>query len=150
MKTLKLIVVMALIAGWNVSAQGANPVLCAEIATDPLGRGYAGMTPEQIAADMVAAYRVVYRETVHGADLFEGIEVADWVARSEAEKTQIIALLSFGQINPQGKVRTLLISIFGGGSQTLANMADISRQTITRTAELGLGNVRTGDVQECF
>ena len=128
----------------------ADQKLCDEIANDPLGRGYASMTTEEISADLSTEYRQVFYSTVSGMDLFEGIEPADWVTLSEANKTQVLSLLSFPVIKPQGKVRTFLISIFGGGSATIANMANISRHYLTRSTELGVSDVRPGVIQECL
>lgn len=125
----------------------ANQVICDEITQDPLGRGYSGMTPDQVAADMNTAYRQVFRNDILGSELFEGIEAADWVALSENEKVLVISLLSFpGAVNPQGNVRTLLINIFGSGSATISNMSNISRHYISRASELGLGTVRAGEI----
>lgn len=139
-----------LIAGlitFSSLTNAANVVLCDEITNDPLGRGYSGMGAEAIAADINTAYRQVFKDSVQGADLFEGIEPSDWVLISEAEKTQVISLLSFGTVKPQGNIRTFLISIFGGGSQTIANMATIAQHYITRVSELGLNSVSAGAAQ---
>lgn len=123
--------------------------LCDEIALDPLGRGYSSMTAEQVAADLNTVYRSRFLQTVAGADLFEGLEASDWVAISEADRTLTMQILSLGNIDPQGNARTLLISIFGSGSQTISNMASIATETVSRANELSLGRVRTGNVQEC-
>lgn len=124
-----------------------NVVLCDELTQDPLGRGYSGMAPDAAATDLNTAYRQVFRDDILGSELFEGIEAADWQLISENQKLLVVSLLSFpGSVNPQGNVKTLLISIFGSGSATIANMADISRHFITRSSELGLGTIRSGDV----
>lgn len=130
-------------------AQAANQPLCDEISLDPLARGYSSMTPEQVAADINTAYRTRFLTQVEGAALFEGISGADWVALSEGNRDRVLMILGLGSLDPQGNVRTLLISIFGAGSQTISNMAAIATETVSRATELNLGLVRTGNVQEC-
>ncbi len=140
-------VIFSFLCAFSPVGYTANAALCDELTQDPLGRGYAGMTPEVTTEDINTAYRQVFRDSIAGAELFEGIESADWTAISETDRVLAVSLLSFpGSLNPQGNVRTLLISIFGGGSATISNMADIARHNITRAAELGLGRVRAGDV----
>jgi hypothetical protein len=146
MKKLQVILAVTLMA-FSSLVFSANAALCDEITNDPLGRGYAGMGVEAITADINSEYRLVFHEKVEGADLFEGVVGAEWQAISEAEKTQVLSLLSFGAISPQGNVRTFLITIFGGGSGTISNMADIARYTTSRAAELDLGSPNAGAVQ---
>lgn len=127
----------------------ANPPLCDEITLDPLGRSYGSMTAEQVAADINSEYRNRFLQRIAGADLFEGIEGADWVLLSEADRTLVLQILSLGDVNPQGNARTLLVGIFGGGSQTISNMAALATETVTRADELQLGRVRVGDIVAC-
>lgn len=127
-----------------------NQVLCSEITIDPLGRGYSTMTAEQIYTDLHTEYRSRFRDKVNGSELFEGIDPADWVAQSESDRTLVLQILALGDINPQGNARTLLIGIFGGGSQTISNMAAIATEQVTRVTELQLGSVRVGDIVACM
>lgn len=126
----------------------ANPALCDEINLDPLGRGYGSMTAEQVAADLNTEYRNRFLQRVAGSELFEGIEGADWVGISESDRTLVLQILSLGDVNPQGNARTLLVGIFGGGSQTISNMAALATEVVSRSEELGLGRVNTGAVQK--
>lgn len=149
MKSLfRIVLTVGLMMFWTMSV-AANQPLCDEITLDPLGRGYASMTAEQIHTDLHTEYRSRFRDQVNGSELFEGIDPADWVAQSESNRTLVLQILALGDIDPRGNARTLLIGIFGGGSQTISNMAAIATELISRVDELQLGRVKVGDVVAC-
>ena len=143
---MKTIIAMLLLM-FSVSVAASD--LCDEITIDPLGRGYSGMTPDQIITDLWTAYRSRWKECVQGADLLDAIEAPDWVAITDNERDRVLLILGLGCMDPQKNVRTLLIGIFGSGSQTISNMAAAAQDAITRGDELGLGKVRVADIERC-
>lgn len=129
---------------------GPLDVLKAEIDGDPLVRGYAGMTNQQIADDINTAYRDNWRP-ISSSQLFEAIDSTEFVALSDANKSRVDRLLGLGeniQTAPGSKSRAELVAVFGGGSQTAANLLPIANPGQTRGQELGIGFVRVGQVAE--
>ena len=143
----KLTFLLALV--WSGVVFSANPILCNELSIDPLGRGYAAMDSQGKASDLNTEYRTKWKECVNGADLLDAIEAADWNLITDNQRDRAWALLAVGCLDPQKNVRTLMIRIFGSGSDTIANMAGISQEAITRAQELGISRVKAGHVEEC-
>lgn len=130
-------------------AFSANQTLCNELSIDPLGRGYSSATTEQIADDLNTEYRSQWKECVDGSDLLDAIESADWVAITDAQQDQVLSLLAIGCLDPQKNARTMMIRIFGSGSNTISNMAALGQESITRAQELGLQKVKPAHILEC-
>ncbi len=144
----KIVVVLMLYVGLVVSAHAANTELCEEIALDPLGRGYAGMSPEQAHADIQTKYRTRWLPCVEGNLLRDQITESDWVSiATDAQRDRLINVL-VGCANPQGFARSRVVEILGAG-QSLSNMAAIATEDISRVTELELGRVRVGDIVAC-
>lgn len=149
MSRLALILLAAASLLFSLHAVPAEQALCDEIANDPLARGYSGMTPSQISADLNTAYRTRWLDCVEGSALLDDIEVADWNNITDDERNRTLAILALGCMDPQKNVRQLMIGIFGSGSTTLSNMAATAQESITRAQELGINDARTARVQEC-
>ena len=118
--------------------------LAVEINSDPLTRGYSGMTDTQIAADLNTAYRTRTRTTLSSAEIYEQINAAEFVALSADNKQLVRDVLGLGdgiQVGPSTKARNVMISVFGGQSATVTSIAAILTEQITRAGELGLGLV---------
>jgi hypothetical protein len=111
--------------------------LASELTSDPLARGYAGMTDEQAAADLNTVYRTWNRLTVPSAELVEAIVYSEYITLT-AEQRQFIDLLIIGEVVNinSGNPRTGLLAIFTAGTDTRSNLADLATETISRAAEL--------------
>ena len=142
---------LILIAALMISgvAFAADPKLCDEIEIDPLGRGYAGMSVEQISADLQTSYRTRWKACVDGNLLRDQITGSDWDGiPTDTLRDRLIAVL-VGCVNPQGFARTRVIEILGSGA-SLSNMAAIAQDSITRAEDIGVSDVRPGVIQECL
>ncbi len=122
--------------------------LKAEITTDPLARGYAGMTNVQIAASLNTANRTRNRTIMTASEIINAINVTEFNALTATNKAAVWDLLHLGELNPFGVEATMFTSIFGGGSTTIATLASLRAQSISRAVELGLGVVSEGLVAE--
>jgi hypothetical protein len=130
-------------------AVAADPKLCDEISLDPLGRGYAGMSLEQISADLQMPYRTRWKGCVDGNLMRDQITGADWLAiETDTLRDRLIAVL-VGCVNPQGFARTRVIEILGSG-ESLSNMAAVAQHHITRAEDIGVSDTRPGVIQECL
>jgi len=122
--------------------------LKAELDTDPLGRGYSGMTNLQAADSLAVADRTLSRETLDAWEAFQAVDETEWGGLSNAEKAQIKELFGMGAIKARQPSRAVdwIVAAFGGGSQTVTNLKALRDTTVNRGVELGLGNVREGEV----
>lgn len=118
-----------------------------EINTDPLTRGYSGMTDQQVADDMNTAYRSRNRTTMTASEIINSVNKAEYDALTVDEKGTFWDLLSIGDLNPFGVEATIMVDLFGGGSTTITTLQAQRVESITRAQELGL-NVSAGTVAE--
>ncbi len=124
--------------------QAQYDTLTSELTTDPLGRGYSGMSDAAVLADLNTAYRDNW-VPVSGAEMFEALNATEFTALSPGDRARVdrILSLSIGSTGgiataPGSQARAEMISVFGGGSATITALAAIANQQITRAAELGL------------
>ena len=128
-------------------------MLTAELTGDPLGRGYAGMTDAEAAADLNSVYRTRQLERADPADAYDVIDQIEWSALSEAEQQEIKDILQIGTVaghlvTPGSRVRARFVAIFGAGSDTIALLLDMITEDISRAEELGLVVVKPGHVEK--
>lgn len=121
--------------------------LKAEVETDPLGRGYAGMTDQQLVDSLNAVDREVNRETMTGTEILNEINVAEWNALTNAQRQTVWDIVHLGTINPFGVEATLMTSVFGGGSATITALAAARKVAVSRAQELGIGVVTLRDLR---
>lgn len=117
-----------------------------EIQNDPLSRGYAGMTDQQIADDLNSKYRSKNKTGVSGKDISDAINSAEYSALSDAQKDRIINFTQRQSVDPFGFAQTVFLDIFAGGSTTIQNLSNIRVESISRADELGWREVKIGHV----
>ena len=124
-------------------------ILRNELADDPLGRGYSGMTDLEAANDLNSQYRTRTLDNLDGGTVYDQVDVAEFTALTAEDKEEVWAIVHLGANIPVysgSKARDRFISIFGGGSTTISNLQAIITVSISRSQELGLGTVSEGDV----
>jgi hypothetical protein len=118
--------------------------LKAELTADPLGRGYASMGDQEIADSMNALTRTRNRASMSGSEVINSVVATEYAALTAANKQLLWDLVHLGQLNPFGVEATLMVSVFGAGSQTIAALAAKRVETVSRAQELGLERVSVG------
>jgi len=119
-----------------------------EINSDPLGRGYSGMSAEEITVDLNTIYRTKPVETVSGSAIFNATDDAEYAALTDAEKDRWLALCAVLEVNvSSGVAKALEAAIFGPGTTTRSNLISLKTENVSRAVELGLGIVKVGDVE---
>lgn len=115
-------------------------ILLAELASDPLTRGYAGMTDAQRLASLLASNRPTERDIVPAHEVIEAMVPTEWAALTAQEKQRISTLISAGQVNLKGpNTRASLAAAFGAGTATRANLVALQAGPAqSRAQELGL------------
>lgn len=119
-----------------------------ELTTDPLARGYAGMTDVQAAASLNTADRAVARTIIPAYEIINATVPAEWAALSAAEKQRYQTMTGAGQVDASNaNVGAAFLAMFAGGTATRTALAALQSTTMSRAAELGLDTVTTLDVE---
>lgn len=121
--------------------------LKAELTGDPLTRGYAGMTDAQAATNLNAVNRTRNKTSLTGSQVLNAVDKTEFNALVAANKQLVWDILHLGDLNPFGIEADLMTDVFGGGSTTIAALAVLRVEAISRAVELGLGVVKVGHVQ---
>ena len=121
-------------------------VLKDEITNDPLARGYSGMTDQQIVDSLNTEDRERNKTSLTGSEVMNAIDKAEFQALPAADEATVWNILHLGTINPFGVEKDIMVDLFGAGSDTIAALALIRVEAISRGVELVLGVVNEGDV----
>lgn len=122
--------------------------LKAEVPDDPIGRGYAAMSHQQVVDSLYTKDRPRNRTSMSGSEVFNSIKQSEWNALTDAGQRKIMDVLHLGEINPFGMEQKVFMGVFGGESTTIANLTTARVEMIHRVTELGLGDVKAGHVQQ--
>ena len=113
-----------------------------ELLTDPLVRGYSGMTDPAAADDLNLIYpvspRTRNRTSMSGDQVFQSIESqAIWDGLTANQRLEFLSLCGRDLIDPFGAANVDLVkSIFGDASATVAALATARVENISRAQEL--------------
>lgn len=121
-------------------------VLFNEINTDPLGRGYSGMSDAEVADDLNIFYRTRDRDVMTASEVYNAININEYLLLTADQQQEVWNILHMSNLNPFGLEATRFIAIFGASSNTIINLAGVRVYTITRAQELGLGEIYEGYV----
>lgn len=118
------------------------PALTAELlAGHPVTGAY--NADDQLAADELNALNVTrIRASMTGAEIFAATDPAEYAALALPElKSQWLAFCAIGEHNPEvgGLAQQFVVSMFTGGSNTVAALGAARQETISRAVELNLG-----------
>jgi hypothetical protein len=101
-------------------------VLRAEITTDPLARGYAGMSNIAIATSLNTANRsvAVQRALLAPTDILNAIVPADLASLTQIQTSQLSMLLSGSLVDVSvgSAVRAAIRALFAGKTTTLSQL----------------------------
>lgn len=122
-------------------------ILTAELTDDPLSRGYAAMSDAAAATDLNAVYRTRNKSSMTGSEILNAVNAGEWTALNDVQRQTVWNILHLGTLNPFGVEATLMIAVFEAGSATITALADARKENISRAAELGLGFVSPGHVE---
>ena len=113
--------------------------LKSEIVTDPLVRGYSGMTDQEVADDMNTVYRTRNRSVMTGKEVKDRIDVTEWDARTDAQKQLVLAMCNRDDLDPFGIDAQIFQDAMAGATNTLGNLTAYRVEDISRATELGFG-----------
>jgi hypothetical protein len=121
-------------------------VLSTELATDPLSRGYSGMSDAEVVTDLYTAYVDQNRSSMTGSEVLNAVDKTEFNAKTADQKRMVWDVVHMGVVNPFGIEEDLFTDIFGVGSNTIAALVVARKTQITRIADLGLGKIVASDV----
>lgn len=117
--------------------------LKAEITTDPLTRGYSGMSDDAIAASLAVPNRQADREALDSGTLVASIVSADYVGLTANQKDYVRLVAMATSVPLTAALKSELGAIFPAGSTTRANLIALQKRPGTRAEELNLGGQPT-------
>ncbi len=124
-------------------------ILNSEITSDPLARGYSGMSDEEVTVSLNTVDRTCTVSTVTGAAIFNATNDLEFGALTAENKDRWVQLCQIGEIDiSSGIAKALEADIFGEATTTRANLQSLKSPECSRAAELGLGTVKPGHVEE--
>ncbi len=88
------------------------------------------------------------RTSMTGSEVANAVDATDWGGLTEAAKQDFWNIVHLGTINPFGVEATLLVGIFGAGSDTIVALAAARVEAISRATKLGFPTIREGHVLE--
>ena len=116
-----------------------------ELATDPEGRGYAGMTDEEAAADLNISNRTRNRTSMTGDEVFQATDAVEFAGLGSGQGNSVddqshwLSFCGRDIIAPFAGANVQFVTdIFTAGSTTLANLQAARLESITRAEELGV------------
>lgn len=118
-----------------------------ELTTDPLVRGYSGMTAEQAATDLNSQYRQRNRTSMSGAEIWENTAASGYAALTDAKKAEWLSFCGIAEVDPFGPAEAFVTYIFGAGSATVVALAAARQESVSRAQEILGENVTVGDVE---
>lgn len=123
-------------------------VLKDELTSDPLSRGYAGMTDKEAVADLNKVRRKRDRMAMTSSEVWQVVDLAELKALAAADRAIVLAVLQFEQTDPFGNEATMFVTLFGATSKTVRDLKAARVESISRTQQLGLRPVKPGQVNE--
>ena len=123
-------------------------VLSTELTTDELERGYSEMSDAEAAADLNTVYRTRNKTSMTGDEVFGATDATEFAALTDAKQQMWISFCGKDSIDPTGTANIAFLQwVFGVGSDTGSALLALRAESISRAVELGLGEVRVGDVE---
>ena len=113
--------------------------LADEINTDPLGRGYSGMTDQEVADSLNNENRPRARISISGDEVFNRTDTIEFQGLTDHKQQLWLAFCGRSGIDPFAIANVAFVKwIFGDASITVSNLSDYRTYNISRAVELGL------------
>ncbi len=100
------------------------------------------------ATQLNAVNRTRDKASVTGSEVMNAVDAADWGNLDATQKQTVWDICHLGMVNPFGVEATLLIGVFGAGSDTITALAAARVDAASRASELGLSVIREGTVAQ--
>lgn len=119
-----------------------------ELDTDPLTRGYSGMTAEE-AADSLNTVNRTKPQSVSSAEAQAAVVATEYLALADALRDLWLAILTTGTIDVNNaNIVAQVREVWDVGTTTRTNLAALATRAVSRAEEIGLPRVKPGHVEE--
>ena len=109
---------------------------------------YLAMTDSEIVVELNALDKQRNKTTMTGSEIWTATDAGDYVALADIQKGSWLSVCGIEKHDPFGVSDQFVISVFGGGSSTVATLAAL-RVELSSTAIInGFGNVGQGDIED--
>lgn len=110
-----------------------------------------GSLTDQQALDWLNTSIDVNRDSVSGDEMFQATDSTDWLALSDAEKSQWLAMCARDTLDPFGSANVALVTaLFGGGSDTVAALIALRKESVQRWALQSDHSADMGDESKLY
>lgn len=120
--------------------------LATELADDPTGQGFVGMTDREVRISLRTRNRPRNRSSMTGSEVLQAIDQTEYNGKTDAERIRIWRVLHLGELNPFGIEADVLLQIFGAGSDTIQALAAARVELISWLEESGFGPLALSDI----
>ena len=123
-------------------------ILVPEVRDDPLQRGYAAKSHQEVADDLNTEYRERLLQTMSGDELFCHTDIAEFGGLTMEQKQLWVSFCGRTAVDPSKAANVSFVTwLFGDESMTVTALNTARREDISRAFELGLGAVSAGHVE---
>jgi len=123
-------------------------ILVPEVRDDPLQRGYAAMSHQEVADDGNVVYCERLLGSMSGDELFCNTDLGEFAGLTVEQKQLWVSFCARDVIDPsQAANVAFVVWLFGEGSATVSALNAARREDVTRWAYLRLGDVTAGHVE---
>ena len=123
---------------------GQRTNLRTEVQSDPLGRGYSGMTSAQILTDLQTINRTRNKTGLNPSEVYQNIDQTQWDGLSASEQDEVWNILHLGDpLDPFGREATRFVAIFGAGTPTITALQALRVDNISRLNQIGISGTVT-------
>ena len=124
-------------------------ILITELETDPLIRGYSGMSDDEASDSLSVVDRTLPVDTVDGGAILNATDDTEFSVLTVPEQDQWLGLCGVDGIDvSNGVAKAIEANLFGGGTATRANLGALKTRAVSRGVEIGFGTVAAGHVEE--
>lgn len=119
-----------------------------EIDTDPLARGYSGMTDKQLSDSGNAVDRTRIKSSMSGDELFQQTDETEFGILSDTQRQMWVSFCARDNIDPSASANVAFVQFIFGSGATLTALNSARNELISRFTELGIGAAGPGHVAE--
>lgn len=119
-----------------------------EFKNDPLARSYSGMSDHDAKDNLNTADRTVNRNVLSPGEAQVAVISSEYDSLAHAKRDLWQAILSDTIDINNTNIQTQITDIWTVGTTTRKNLDSLKTKLVSRAAELGVGIVKVGDVQQ--
>ncbi len=122
--------------------------LAAELASGHPDTGAYDADDSIAAGQLNAMNRTRNKTSMTGSEVINAIVPAAWNALTAVDQQKVWNIAHLGTVNPFNIEATMLMDIFGAGSDTITALKAARVNNVSRAEELGFGLVKTGHIEQ--